>query len=493
MPIRLKILLGLLLLTLLSVTSLLTINDLRRQAEHFRIDVDTVLSAAVSIEFEARIDSIANLFIRDLNDTSLVDISLGTVDTGTLVFHFRNPGDANLFTSISIKELAGQPPVWTDYLRQAFAKKMKENVKRNLRENTVYYWTDHLGTRLLAYMDSISVDTFLLQQALVQEKKTYRIRAAHHLTMLPKTVTAPPIPDHSIRSRVPMPYHIDDAEYWVYLTILNPGTDLLQRSTKTILGSLGIILLSMFTFFFLYRLLLRERKLAALKDDFIDNVSHELQTPITALRMVHESLARLDPVLQPERRQQYLRIAHNELDRLSNLIDRLLLRNWEDEVQKEIVNLSQLITSIVNSHQLSNEKAVVLHLPEDPPPPLMTDPDLLYIILDNLIQNAVKYSNPEKVNIWIDWSQQAGELVLSIADDGWGIRREDRQKIFHKFTRSSDQERNYTVKGLGIGLYHVRQNLDALRGRCTVTDNSPKGTVFTLYFPTHDPYSASRR
>jgi signal transduction histidine kinase len=469
---------------LLGLQTYLSIADYQRKKVVFTNDLDSLLHEAIHLEFEHRLDTLSNRFLKDLRDTTIVEIRLGKSNEGYLTFHFKDPGDPNLYTSISLKETRDSPLIWTDSLRNSFEKGMAKQIREDLSNNVVMYWTDTLGTRIKQSMERYPVDSAYYSRVLDSLAESMGITASMHTIWAPDDDAPPAVPTGAIRRSQPLPYSLNDGDWTVYLLVDNPAFDIVRRSLITILGSLGVIGLTVWCFFLLFRTILRQKKLSDLKDDFIDNVTHELQTPISAIRMSHESMERLPA--SSERHQKYLTVAQTELERLSHLVDRLLNRSWqENDTSRETIDLPVFLRKHTERLQMRSTKPITVEWPDKTAPTLVTDPALLDIILENLLQNALKYSDADGVHLQIDWQGPPTGITLTIADDGWGIPAADRPYIFDKFTRSSDTNRNYSVKGLGVGLYHVKKCVEALDGHIEVVSNQPRGSVFTLNLPNH--------
>lgn len=292
------------LVMLLGLQTYLSVADYQRKKVVFTNDLDTLLHKALTLEFEHRLDTLTERFLQDLRDTTLVDVSLGRSNEGYLTFHFRDPGDPNLYTSLSLKETRDAPLVWTEELRTTFEKNMGKQVREDLAKNVVMYWTDTLGTRINESMESYPVDTSYYSRVLDSLARSAGITASMHTILAPEVAAPPAVPTGAIRRSQPLPYSLNEEDWTVYLLVDNPAFDIVRRSLITILGSLGVIGLTVWCFFLLFRTILRQKDLSDLKDDFIDNVTHELQTPISAIRMSLESMERLPT--GSERHQKYL-------------------------------------------------------------------------------------------------------------------------------------------------------------------------------------------
>ena len=493
MPRRIQLLLLIMfsaVLVLLGLQAYLSVSDYQRKKVVFAQEVDSLLQRSLDREFAARLDTLTRYFLDDLNNPDLVHIRLEKTEEGKLAFHFQNPGSDNIYTSISFRDV---PPYrdtmqWTDSLWHFLEENIASTERGNLAKNTTMFWTDTLGQRTQRRRDTLPLDTTLLQKSIEHELTKRNIRSAYtlQLTLAPDTLANKAQQMHSVQE---LPYTVQKQQVYAFFSLTNPARDILRRTLWTIAGSLAVILLTVGGFYLLFATILRQKKLAELKDDFIDNVTHELQTPIAALRMATESLENLDETASPDRKQRYLQIARTELARLSDLVDRILERSWADKTEAHAtaaINLSAWLEEYLSGLRQKAGKPVTIKQDIDQSVYIQGSRHQLAVILSNLCQNALKYSDEEGVCIAVSLKRTARGAELAIRDDGWGIVPADRPHIFDKFTRSSDTNRNYSVKGLGIGLYHTRQCVEAMGGQIAVAPNIPQGTTFTIQFPRYD-------
>ncbi|MGB0680819.1 MAG: sensor histidine kinase, partial [Polyangiales bacterium] len=226
--------------------------------------------------------------------------------------------------------------------------------------------------------------------------------------------------------------------------------------------SLAIILIGIT---FLLYASLQERRLSALKSDFVANVSHELKTPLSAIRMFAELLWRRDAV-DVSKRQQYAQIIHDEAERLSALIDNVLdfaalergkitYRFIEDSVlpavQRTVAALQARFERLGMTLQCSVEGEVA---------PLRFDPQAVALVLTNLVDNAIKHAGGRRIQVHLHYG--ARHLRLSVRDFGPGIATTERERIFERFYRSKDGARG---RGSGIGLALVKSVAQAHGGQ----------------------------
>jgi signal transduction histidine kinase len=235
-----------------------------------------------------------------------------------------------------------------------------------------------------------------------------------------------------------------------------------------------------------YRLVRRETEMARLKADFVANVSHDLKTPLSLIRMFSETLE-MDRVPAEAKRREYYAIIARESERLSRLIDNVLdfsrieggRRKYDiapTTVEPMIRETLDSFGYVLAQQGFKVEVSVAPDLPEVP-----MDADAVSQALANLLDNAIKYSGAHKV-LRVEAGSRDGHLALSVADEGIGIPREEQQKIFEKFYRVGRSE-TQGRRGSGMGLALVRHVAEAHGGRVTVESQPGSGSRFTLWLP----------
>jgi len=235
-----------------------------------------------------------------------------------------------------------------------------------------------------------------------------------------------------------------------------------------------------------YRLVKRETEMARLKADFVANVSHDLKTPLSLIRMFGETL-QLGRVTDEAGRQEYYRVITRESERLSRLIDNVLDFSRLEDGRREYDIVTTAVEPVIREtleafdYVLGQQgfKVEVTVPPDLPPVPL--DADAVGQALANLMDNAIKYSGDVRT-LRIDARIEGDALAISVADTGIGILPEEQPKIFEKFYRVGRSE-TQGRRGSGVGLALVRHVAQAHGGRVTVESRPGEGSRFTLWFP----------
>lgn len=192
-------------------------------------------------------------------------------------------------------------------------------------------------------------------------------------------------------------------------------------------------------------------------------------------------------VPSPERQQKYYNTILQQSERLSHLIDNILDFSKMEEGQKifrfEKADIIPVIKDIVESfqkHTADEGFHISLSIPE-PLPDVVFDREAIEQVMHNLLDNACKYSG-ESRNIEVHLLPKGSKILISVRDNGVGIRKEDQDKIFSRFYRAGE-ELTQTVKGSGIGLTIVKQIVEAHQGEITVESSPGKGSKFTIRIP----------
>jgi len=261
----------------------------------------------------------------------------------------------------------------------------------------------------------------------------------------------------------------------------------IKKITLPLLFSVFLIGLTIISLVFLYRNLQKQRRLTLLKNDFISNVTHELKTPIATVGVAIEALKNFNAINDPERTREYLDISQNELNRLSMLVDKVLklsmFENHELVLKKEKFDLATIVREVTGSFQLQFEKKQAQCVVEKQGDDFSLFADKMHItsVIYNLVDNALKYS-PEKPVITIGLKDNAGDVGLSVSDNGIGIPPEYRTRIFDKFFRVPAGD-THNVKGYGLGLSYVAQVIEKHGGTVTVESEKEKGSTFKINLP----------
>jgi signal transduction histidine kinase len=263
--------------------------------------------------------------------------------------------------------------------------------------------------------------------------------------------------------------------------------DMVRRQAMTFMAAFALLLGLIATgLIATYRLQRRESEIARLKSDFVANVSHDLKTPLSLIRMFSETLE-LDRVPDEARRREYYAVLTRESERLTRLIDNVLdfSRIESGRQRYDIVPgpVEPVVHEVLESfrHPLAQQGFAV---------DVAVAPDLLDVPLDvealkqalaNLLDNAMKYSGDRR-KIRVAARREGAGVAIEVADEGIGVPPAERERIFEKFYRIGRSE-TQGRRGSGVGLALVKHIVDAHRGRVTVEGGPGEGSRFTLHLP----------
>ncbi|RGX08128.1 sensor histidine kinase [Bacteroides ovatus] len=269
-----------------------------------------------------------------------------------------------------------------------------------------------------------------------------------------------------------------------YQLVFEPINSLvLKQMTGILVTSFVILLILGFSFWFLIRTLLKQKTLDEMKSDFTNNITHELKTPIAVAYAANDALLNFNQAEEKSKCDQYLRISQEQLQRLSGLVEQILSMGMERRktfrLHPEEINLKELITPLMEQHQLKADKPVHIEL-DIKPETLVIVADRTHFsnIISNLIDNAVKYSK-EEAELSISCRQTGGTVTVSVTDRGIGIPLDKQKHIFDKFYRVPTGNL-HNIKGYGLGLFYVKSMVEKHGGTITVKSEPDKGSTFTI-------------
>jgi two-component system phosphate regulon sensor histidine kinase PhoR len=272
------------------------------------------------------------------------------------------------------------------------------------------------------------------------------------------------------------------------LTINNKTAFIFKRIAIPILFSVFLVAFTAVSFWLLYRNLLRQNRLAEIKNEFISNITHELKTPIATVSVAIEALRSFNANHDPQRTKEYLDISANELQRLSLLVDKVLklsmFEKREIDLQYEPLDMKSLVQEVTSSLRLQLEKHhAQLNISSEGDTTLEGDRLHLVSVIFNLLDNALKYSNDApKIDVSIIGNDSYLNLV--IRDSGIGIPEEYKGKIFEKFFRVPTGNL-HNAKGYGLGLSYVAHVVNRHKGTIDVESIPGDGSKFVISLPKH--------
>lgn len=281
---------------------------------------------------------------------------------------------------------------------------------------------------------------------------------------------------------------ISEAFPWEFSLYEKDVSEIRKESRQRMFLMYGLLLFSLITVifgsFFMLRFIIQEHKLLAMKTNFLSSVSHELKTPLTSIKMFAEMMAR-GRVVKVEKVQEYSGLIGKEASRLENLIGAILnytrMEHGTGAFKWERLDFSVCAKKVFDAvEDIGVEKGLEFHTKFEPGAYVMGDYTALYSLAQNLIENAIKYTNaPGEVTISV--YNEEDRAVFSVADTGVGIDSSEQKNIFNDFYRVGD-EMTRSTKGSGLGLAIVKRVAKTHKATISLSSKPGKGSTFTVRF-----------
>ncbi|MGB0457604.1 MAG: sensor histidine kinase [Chitinophagales bacterium] len=251
------------------------------------------------------------------------------------------------------------------------------------------------------------------------------------------------------------------------------------RREQTMIATEGFVFLSLLIagLVMVRNTYLKERKLNMQQKNFILSISHELKTPLAAMRLSTETLKKR--ALTKEQTERVLSANMEEIDRLTRLLDKVFVTTKLDQESFTLdftsIDLSALLDSLITRFQEIKQVKLLMDIEKDVR--VVSDPQVLEIVVMNLLDNAVKYGMGNDVTIHL--RKQANKAILKVVDQGLGIPDTEKKEVFKRFYRLEDEEYK-GIEGTGLGLYIVRELLTKVESSIDIENNSPNGCVISV-------------
>lgn len=272
----------------------------------------------------------------------------------------------------------------------------------------------------------------------------------------------------------------------LYVVVDNYSYYLLRKISPQILFTIFLLLVTSAAFLFTYKALKDQIRLGIIKNEFISNMSHELKTPVSTVKVALEAINNFQPITDTQTIRDYLQMATLETERLEMLINQSLnvslIEQGRMTLQKERYDIVRLLHKTLQAMQVRIRQANARIEKHTPMGELMANIDVLHIqgALINLVDNSLKYSTSNPLII-ISIKEETDHILVSVADNGPGIPREYVNKVFDKFFRVPGGDK-HNVKGYGLGLSYVKEVIEQHGGSITVSNLDP-GCIFTIKLP----------
>jgi len=285
---------------------------------------------------------------------------------------------------------------------------------------------------------------------------------------------------------------------FVQASFASPMQYIIMKMMWTLVSSLALLILTTICFIYMLRTILKQKRLSDVKNDFINNMTHELKTPIATVYAAVEAMQNFNALSDQRKTKNYLDISKQELQRLSELVEKVLQISAEEkeeiELFREETDLNELIDNIITNQQLKAGKPVQFRYDNHLDHPLayvdkthlanavsnLVD-NAINNAVSNLVDNAIKYSGDQPL-VHIQCTKENGLLTIRVKDNGIGIPRMYQESIFDKFFRVPTGNL-HNVKGFGLGLSYVKKIVDMHNGAVRVYSEPERGSEFVIQLP----------
>ncbi|PRY47241.1 phospho-acceptor domain-containing protein [Spirosoma oryzae] len=455
----------------------------QRTVATFRHDSNEALRIAVDQEMAQRRRVIIDQTKRWLADTSFIRITCSINKRyGRTVFNINDrypkvAGSGGM--SFSLADFTPKLTRMTPQARQLVIDHIGDNLlHKDLKEGSVYYFTQRLGDSIVVAFQKSRLRLPVLDTLYRQALASRDIQSPFKLN--PADTSAAEFLTQPVNASMRRPYKRE----LVWASLASPSRYFFAHMKWVLLSTLLLIGVCVLCFGYTVKTLLSQHKLAELRKDFINNMTHEFNTPLASIKITTEALKTFahDPATQ----QEYLTIIGYQTDKLTELTSRVLQANRQLTTPAQPwqpIDLRTLVNKAIEEMavRLQYEQAAVRYEPGQTPILVKGEAGSLLTVFVNLLDNALKYApGGLKLDIQLAVKNRWAEIVFS--DKGIGIPTEYRTQIFEPFFRVP-QGNVHTVKGYGLGLNQVWQILQQHRGSVLVGANEPVGSQFIVRLP----------
>ncbi|WP_299584686.1 sensor histidine kinase KdpD [Mucilaginibacter sp.] len=459
----------------------------------FRSQTNDALDKAVEQLTNIRKDEILADYKKWLADTNLIVVACKyNAEAKQTVFTIRDKYPINKRRPfyLSINDFKGKLNQITPEAKIFFIDHfVKGTIRGNLETKSAYYFTQSLGDKLVEAYDKDRLNLTRLDSIFKRELLKRDINSSYHF-IAKKFIfknfneTNEPLKENSFGTRA---YNYGFKEPFKAISAWFPDPNLifLKKMKWVLLSSLILICITIFCFTYTAKIIFKQKKLAELKNDFVNNMTHELKTPVATINIAAEAIQ--DFNLSKASADEYLEIIRYQAGNLTNLIDQILksVVSQQEDVALNLskVNINQLIGSIIQEYKPQSQLANVniIYKSGDEDLTGMADGNLLKNAIANLVDNAIKYSGPDSL-VNISGHVENSSIIINVCDNGPGIPAQYQDKVFDRFFRVPSGDL-HNVKGYGLGLSYAKSIIEKHKGSLSLTSKEGRGTEFIISIP----------
>nr|WP_294792841.1 HAMP domain-containing sensor histidine kinase [uncultured Mucilaginibacter sp.] len=458
-------------------------------------EVNLAMEDAVKKEFSVRCDTIQQHIFQTLMDSTNYSLTVKYNEkVKTTIFNVANANNLKEGYSFHSDSLDVQQKGETDLayrtkLARFFAKHYRNN---ELEEHSVMYYTQTMGAFVSQQTQKYDFDTARLGPILKTRLAERGIHVPFKFYLRSKDSTfnksnfAPSLlAAYPVISKAFATYKRSKTDHYIRAMFRDPFPYIARQMALLVAGSVMLLAGVAFSLFYLLRTVFREKKISAIKNDFIANITHEFKTPIATVSAAVEALLSFDVLDDRAKTQRYLTHSKNELARLSALVDKVLnislYENQQFDIKPEEINVDETIGAILNESTLASQKhANISYVNRSGLSVIYADRLYFQHTMINVIDNAIKYSE-NHTDIKIECTNRQNHLVIAVSDKGAGISAAHLPYIFEKFYRVPSKRHN--IKGHGLGLSYVKSIIEKHKGWCKMESELGKGSTLYLAWP----------
>lgn len=446
---------------------------------NFKKDVNNALDVAVEREMMQRRSRLVAEVKQWMKDPSVIEITCDTNNKehstaftikDVVPYYPDEKADQVTMGITSFKKKVGKI---TPEAKTVFIDHFAKIVMADLKEGTIHYYTQGIGHRLEKTFSESRIDLANFTRLYKEELGTRQISASFKINVMP---SGSGFVTHKANTAFRRPYE----NAMVFASLENPNSYYLKEMKWLIISSVLLIGITLGCFSYTLKTLFNQHQLVALKNQFISNMTHEINTPLASIQVTAEALQKFKP--DESTIKKYLDIILYQTKKLNELSNEILENAKLDTIKssmEEQVDLKQLAAEVVAD---LNTRLKVRFDFDDGDLIVMGNKAQLYRSIKNLLENAEKYNTDIAPEVGITISKISSGISLIVTDNGPGIRDEFKSKIFDPFYRIPTGNM-HDVKGYGMGLNYVKKVISQHKGSISVFDNSPSGTVFSITLP----------
>jgi two-component system, OmpR family, phosphate regulon sensor histidine kinase PhoR len=472
-------------------------NYVELQRVEFNKKINFTLETTLQSGRKMRTDSIARSMYRWLMDSSLTKIYSRPHPVYKKTVYYvedtRAPRIQKTDFSLNFENRPVSPD--NDTVRSLIANHVVLLFRQRYMDyESVFYFTANTGDSAARLSERLRDDTLTLRNELKNRLKQEQLPSAFVLHYIPDTDTleiarqsALAAAPRSLQTRL---YRTDAFHHaspvWVYASFSDPTVWLARKLFLPTVVSFAIVICIALLLFYFYRIIRKQKQLAELKNDFIDNMTHELKTPIATISAAAEAMQSFGALNDPDRARKYLGNIQNQSSQLSTIVNKVLNISTFDKqsfsLSKMRFVIGEILQEVKENQQLVYPSSQAEIYIEGGDAEIYADRFHLKNVFFNLIDNAIKYNDKSIAIITISVQNTADKLRATVKDNGRGIPREHIDRVFEKFYRLP-QGNVQKVKGFGLGLFYVKKIIDMHHGSIDIESIANKQTTINIELP----------